>query len=69
MFRSQDSPDTARALLSHQAVRWLRAAGAQVEEPAQGAEALCEVSSLLSYAGEGLERFAGQTVTLPCYLH
>lgn len=61
-----DSPDTARTLLSAQAVRWLRRCGAVVEEEADGA--LCEVSPLLSYAGEGLDHFAGRTVSLPCYL-
>lgn len=87
---AQDSPDTARAMLSAQAKRWLIAAGAQlvtadgapyvsggdsvstVAETAADAdadEALCEVSSLVSYAGEGLEQYAGKQLTIPFYLN
>jgi UDP-N-acetylglucosamine/UDP-N-acetylgalactosamine diphosphorylase len=67
-MRFQDSPDTARALLSEQSKRWLRAAGAVVPDAAHPATDLCEVSSLLSYAGEGLDGFAGKQITLPCHL-
>jgi UDP-N-acetylglucosamine/UDP-N-acetylgalactosamine diphosphorylase len=67
-MRFQDSPDTARALLSEQGKRWLRAAGAIVPDAANPATDLCEVSSLLSYAGEGLDGFVGKQITLPCHL-
>lgn len=30
---------------------------------------LCEVSSLVSYAGEGLEQYAGKQINIPFYLH
>jgi UDP-N-acetylglucosamine/UDP-N-acetylgalactosamine diphosphorylase len=63
----QDSPDTARVLLSEQSKRWLRGAGAIVPDSRE--DELCEVSSLLSYAGEGLEKFSGQTIALPAYIH
>jgi UDP-N-acetylglucosamine/UDP-N-acetylgalactosamine diphosphorylase len=70
-----DSPDTARKMISEQGVRWLRAAGATViaedadaDAGASSARALCEVSPLLSYAGEGLEKYAGKEIKLPAYL-
>lgn len=61
-----DSPDTARRLMSSQFVRWLQAAGANVNSNDAGA--LCEISGRLSYEGEGLERFRGRDIALPCYL-
>ena len=66
----QDSPDTARDLLSLQAKRWLTAAGALVEpnNTSNEQENLCEISALLSYDGEGLEKFAGKNISLPCLI-
>ncbi len=61
-----DSPDTARSMLSNQAIRWLTRAGATIKR--NDNNELCEISPLLSYAGEGLEHFRGTEVTLPCYL-
>jgi UDP-N-acetylglucosamine/UDP-N-acetylgalactosamine diphosphorylase len=71
---AQDSPDTARQVLSQQAQRWLVAAGAVIVPGGSGgtgesAESVCEISPLLSYAGEGLSSLRGKEVTLPCYLH
>ena len=48
-----DSPDTARAMISHLNRRRLEAAGAKLP-PAVAGE-LIEVSPLVSYQGEGLE--------------
>jgi UDP-N-acetylglucosamine/UDP-N-acetylgalactosamine diphosphorylase len=54
-----DSPATARAAVLAQGAEWVRAAGGVVEEGAAGG---VEVSSLVSYAGEGLEsRVRGRT--------
>jgi len=79
---SSDSPDTARTLISGQSFEWLEAAGARVFD-AKGqavnreqfkcgaqldASLLCEVSPLLSYQGENLEKYRGVDVVLPCYL-
>ncbi|KAJ9479360.1 UDP-N-acetylglucosamine pyrophosphorylase [Pseudozyma hubeiensis] len=52
-----DDQDTSRRDLLAQQSRWLKAAGAKV---ADGAEV--ELSPLLTYSGEGLDRFAGQTL-------
>lgn len=60
-----DSPDTAREMISEQAKRWALAAGAKLEE---GAEGLCEVSPLVSYGGEGLEQRVGELVGVPFHL-
>ena len=56
----RDSPDTARALLAAQHVRWARAAGATVD-----GDGLFEISAALSYGGEGLEAMKGRTYTTP----
>lgn len=58
-----DSPDTAREMISEQAKRWARAAGAKLEE--RGGEGLCEISPLVSYGGEGLEKRVGEVLTVP----
>ncbi|CAE7569972.1 uap1l1, partial [Symbiodinium microadriaticum] len=68
-----DSPDTARALLSHQSMRWLQAAGANIVAAAgmpsdSRGDADCEISPLISYAGEGLSSFNGVRVLLPVYI-
>lgn len=62
-----DSPDTARALISAQAIKWLTAAGARLNA-SDGDSGDCEVSPLISYAGEGLQRFRGVGLTLPVYI-
>lgn len=58
-----DSPDTAREMISEQAKRWARAAGAKLEE--RGGEGLCEISPLVSYGGEGLEKRVGEVLGVP----
>lgn len=56
-------------MLSSQAQHWLKAAGAKVVMGEGGQEAVCDISPLLSYAGEGLEDFAGKEIKLPFVLH
>lgn len=72
-----DAPEHAAAMLSAQAEGWLRAAGASIvredevendEGDAGTTSMFCEVSPTLSYAGEGLEQYAGTNIVLPCYL-
>ena len=79
----EDSPDTARSLLSRQAIRWLQCAGAVVVDKhdcpvdlasfpkvlPDHSEYVCEISPLVSYFGEGLGTFAGQVVKLPFCLN
>ena len=69
-----DSPDTARALLSNQAIRWLTAAGASTydcgndfSEDGSDLRKECEISPLLSYGGEGLDHLYGAKVPLPSF--
>lgn len=57
-----DSPESARCLMSQLHQSWLKSQGVVFEskkineEPAD-ADNLCEVDTALSYAGEGLEFF------------
>lgn len=60
-----DSPDSARAMVSNLAKRWVREAGGKVEGEA---DALLEISPLLSYGGEGLAHLSGQVITVPTHL-
>lgn len=63
---AQDSPDTARMLMSNQGEKWLKRAGAIVSKTE--ATSVIEVSPLVSYAGEGLEEYQGKELAGPCYL-
>ncbi len=56
-----DSPDTARLMVSKQAQKWLKDAGAVFVVKDDG---LCEVSPLTSYGGEGLESYEKDFVQL-----
>jgi len=58
-----DSPDTARALFSGVARMWLERAGAKLVGDLESDQ--CEVSPLISYAGEGLGEYKGKEVTCP----
>mmetsp|Transcript_47241 Transcript_47241/g.106093 ORF Transcript_47241/g.106093 Transcript_47241/m.106093 type:complete len:474 (-) Transcript_47241:9-1430(-) len=60
-----DSPDTACAMVNALARQWLKRAGAKLEGPD---DAMVEISPLLTYAGEGLESYAGSTIAAPKYL-
>ena len=62
-----DSPDSARSLMTAQAKGWLKAVGAKIVSKSI-ANHVCEISPLLSYEGEGLEKFKNAEISLPCYL-
>ncbi|UJR14032.1 hypothetical protein I4U23_001031 [Adineta vaga] len=69
---AKDTPATARRDLMLQHVRWLQQAGAQlpsdIEKHIETGGKMCEISPLVSYAGEDLEHFKGQKLDLPIFL-
>ncbi|CAJ1422331.1 unnamed protein product [Effrenium voratum] len=60
-----DSPDSARAMVNALCRSWVAKAGGLIQGES---DAVLEVSPLLSYAGEGLEKVSGQTISAPCNL-
>ncbi|GAB1310245.1 UDP-N-acetylglucosamine pyrophosphorylase [Madurella fahalii] len=63
---TEDNAQTSRHDIMAQGKRWVQAAGATVvsEDPNSGVE----VSPLMSYGGEGLEKVAGTTITAPAVI-
>jgi UDP-N-acetylglucosamine/UDP-N-acetylgalactosamine diphosphorylase len=66
---SLDSPDTARSLLKALHMSWLTKAGARFQDEASAEDTRVEISPLVSYEGEGLETFAGQSLSFPVYIY
>jgi UDP-N-acetylglucosamine/UDP-N-acetylgalactosamine diphosphorylase len=62
----EDDPETSKRDIMLQGKRWAQAAGATVtsEEPDAG----IEISPLMSYGGEGLQKLAGQTIRAPAVI-
>lgn len=61
-----DSPDTALAMLSQQAIAWIEFSGGKVD---QSESSVCEVLPSVSYGGEGLENLVdNKTIKLPTTL-
>ena len=63
-----DSPDTARSMITGLSKQWLQSVGTQLQESNGNKDDPCEISPLLSYAGEDLDRFRGQTIQVPFHL-
>jgi UDP-N-acetylglucosamine/UDP-N-acetylgalactosamine diphosphorylase len=62
----EDDPDTSKRDVMDQGKRWAQAAGATVVS--EGKEDGIEVSPLISYGGEGLEKLSGTNITAPAVL-
>ncbi|KAM5355459.1 hypothetical protein ACJ41O_002105 [Fusarium nematophilum] len=62
----EDDPDTSKRDIMTQGKRWVEAAGAIVV--GDKAEVGVEVSPLISYGGEGLEKVKGTEITAPAVL-
>jgi len=63
---SSDSPDTARAMISALSQKWVKDAGGNL---VGNVNAICEVSPLVSFAGEGLEELVqGKDIECPFVL-
>ncbi|KAJ3372793.1 UDP-N-acetylglucosamine pyrophosphorylase [Kappamyces sp. JEL0680] len=60
-----DSPDTSRADIMAQHVRFVEAIGGKVAEGPGGTAPVFEISPLVSYDGEGLEKLTGHTIPTP----
>ncbi|KAI9744538.1 MAG: UDP-N-acetylglucosamine pyrophosphorylase [Claussenomyces sp. TS43310] len=62
----EDDPDTSKKDIMNQGKRWLQEAGATVvsEDQDEGVE----ISPLISYGGEGLDKLNGKTVSAPAVL-
>lgn len=63
-----DSPDTSRADIMAQHVRYIEAAGGCVSLGPNGSAPVFEISPLVSYDGEGLELLSGVTIPTPKYI-
>jgi len=61
-----DCPETCRQLISELHAGFIERAGGIVERTSDSY--LCEVSPLVSYAGEGLEHLKGQTFQCPVHI-
>jgi len=59
----EDDPDTSKRDIMSQGERWVKAAGATVVQ-----DGGVEVSPLISYGGEGLEKVSGTTIRAPAVL-
>ncbi|KAH6679006.1 UDP-N-acetylglucosamine pyrophosphorylase [Halenospora varia] len=62
----EDDPDTSKKDIMDQGKRWAQAAGAIVVS--KGDVGGIEISLLISYGGEGLEKLKGKTITAPAVL-
>ncbi|KAL7716337.1 UDP-N-acetylglucosamine diphosphorylase [Entamoeba marina] len=57
-----DCPTTCRAMIYNQSKKWLEDVGAIIDE---SDSKHCEISYLISYDGEGLEKYKGKKIKLP----
>lgn len=64
-----DSPESARKLLSDLHLKWVKKAGAIVNNKPDEQGCSCEISGIVTYAGEGLDFLSERKVALPFYLY